>query len=99
MRQASVTAPKEALPTWRAYFARTPRVSRGLGAFHFAWRFFHSAAEMARSICRVSASISIRSPFLTHAIGPPTAASGERCPTTNPWLPPENRPSVINATS
>ena len=29
---------------------------------------------------------------------PPSAASGEICPTTNPCVPPEKRPSVINPT-
>ena len=40
----------------------------------------------------------IASPSRTSASGPPTAASGDTCPTTNPWLPPEKRPSVISAT-
>ena len=32
-------------------------------------------------------------------MGPPEAASGEICPTAIPLVAPENRPSVINATS
>ena len=36
----------------------------------------------------------IRSPSLTKAIGPPSTASGETCPTHSPVLPPLNRPSV-----
>ncbi len=39
------------------------------------------------------------SPSSTNAIKPPSCASGVICPTTNPWVPPENLPSVINATS
>ena len=39
------------------------------------------------------------SPFLTNARLPPVWASGEICPTTKPWVPPENLPSVIRATS
>ena len=41
----------------------------------------------------------IASPFFTIAIGPPANASGVMCPTTNPWVPPLKRPSVISATS
>ena len=44
------------------------------------------------------ASTTIRSPVFNSPMGPPTAASGEICPTTKPWLPPEKRPSVIRAT-
>ena len=46
-----------------------------------------------------SASIVIRSPFCTSAIGPPSWASGVTWPTMKPCEPPENRPSVISATS
>ena len=41
----------------------------------------------------------ITSPFSNNAIGPPSCASGDTCPTTNPCEPPENLPSVIKATS
>ena len=44
------------------------------------------------------ASISIMSPFLSNAIGPPNAASGPTCPTQKPLVAPENLPSVIKAT-
>ena len=36
---------------------------------------------------------------LTNAIGPPACASGETWPMQNPWLPPENLPSVMRAHS
>jgi len=36
---------------------------------------------------------------LMRAMGPPTCASGDTWPTTNPWEPPEKRPSVIRAHS
>ena len=32
------------------------------------------------------------------AIGPPSIASGDICPMHGPLVPPEKRPSVINAT-
>ena len=44
-------------------------------------------------------SMTIRSPSATNAIGPPSTASGATWPTQNPWVPPENRPSVISAAS
>lgn len=46
---------------------------------------------------RSSASISIRSPSSTSAIGPPSTASGLQCPITGPVDAPENLPSVIRA--
>ena len=46
----------------------------------------------------VSASIVILSPSSINPITPPSWASGTLGPTTNPWVPPENRPSVIKAT-
>ena len=48
---------------------------------------------------RPSASIRIRSPSASSAIGPPTNASGAMCPTLMPFVAPLNRPSVISATS
>src|SRR2546430_10550900 len=41
----------------------------------------------------------MRSPSCTRAIGPPTAASGDTWPTTRPYVPPENRPSVMSPTA
>ncbi len=35
----------------------------------------------------------------TKAMGPPSTASGATWPTQNPWVPPENRPSVTRAQS
>ena len=46
-----------------------------------------------------STSTTIRSPSATNAMGPPSTASGATCPTQNPWVPPENRPSVTSAAS
>jgi len=43
-------------------------------------------------------SSSILSPSFTRAMGPPSAASGDMCPTHGPRVPPENLPSVIRAT-
>ena len=39
-----------------------------------------------------------RRPPRRAAIGPPRAASGAMWPIISPWVPPENRPSVISAT-
>ena len=41
---------------------------------------------------------SMMSPSSTTPINPPLYASGVICPTTKPWVPPLNLPSVINAT-
>src|ERR1700676_785801 len=95
----SVTAPKDALLTCRAYFANAPRRAYGFGGDHDLRRRLSSAAPTCKVISRCSASIVMPSPVLTNARGPPCAASGDTCPTTKPWLPPENRPSVISATS
>ena len=45
------------------------------------------------------ASMTMRSPSATNAIGPPSTASGATCPTQKPCVPPENRPSVMSAAS
>ena len=45
-----------------------------------------------------SALILMVSPVFNNPIVPPSCASGVMCPTTKPWVPPENRPSVIKAT-
>ena len=42
-----------------------------------------------------SALILILSPVFNNPIVPPDCASGVICPTTNPCVPPEKRPSVI----
>ena len=39
----------------------------------------------------------ISSPSATSAISPPSAASGETCPTERPEVAPEKRPSVTSA--
>ena len=44
-------------------------------------------------------SITMRSPSATKAMGPPSTASGATWPMQNPWVPPENRPSVSRAQS
>lgn len=46
-----------------------------------------------------SASMTIRSPSSTSAIGPASTASGATWPTQKPCVPPENRPSVTSAAS
>ena len=46
-----------------------------------------------------STSTTMRSPSRTKAMGPPSTASGATWPTQNPWVPPENRPSVTSAQS
>ena len=45
------------------------------------------------------ASMVIRSPSRTSAIGPPSCASGVMWPMMKPCEPPEKRPSVSSATS
>ena len=69
-----------------------------LGISTFDFLEFNSLSDKSTLIVFDSASIVIISPFLTSAIGPPSWASGTMCPTTNPCVPPENLPSVINAT-
>src|SRR6266508_1371949 len=98
-RTHEVTAPSDAEETRRAYFASAPLTYRGAGAFHAARRLAKSASSTSTSMRRFSASISMRSPSRRSAIGPPTSASGETWPTENPFVAPENRPSVISATS
>jgi hypothetical protein len=61
-------------------------------------RFASSSSDTSTSILSRFASMEMRSPSSTSAIGPPSWASGVTCPTMKPWEPPENRPSVINAT-
>ena len=68
----------------------------------FAFHFFLLVANWdlvnLTLIVPFLASISIMSPFLSKAIGPPNAASGPTCPTQKPLVAPENLPSVISAT-
>ena len=79
-----VTAPSDALETLAAYFASTPLVVYGLGAFHARLRAASSFAGTTKVSSRLRASMVMRSPFRTSASGPPNAASGETCPTTKP---------------
>src|SRR5205807_2668297 len=58
-----------------------------------------SSAGTSRSSRRFGTSMVIMSPSRTTAIGPPFAASGATWPIEIPWVAPENRPSVIRATS
>ena len=94
-----VIAPCSAPPTSFAYFASAPVVYRGAGAVHSSRRASSVASSTSSSSERASASIRIRSPSSTNAIGPPMNASGAMCPTLYPFVAPENRPSVISATS
>src|SRR6185369_1899798 len=94
----SVTAPKLALETSFAYLARTPLLYCGFGGRHRSRLRVNSWFERSSCTSPRSASIVIESPSSTSAIVPPTAASGATCPTTIPYVPPENRPSVINPT-
>ena len=97
-RDPSVTAPVLLAETRRAYFARTPEVYRGAGGFHDARRRSISLSgrcSCSRQLLRVNGDAVA---FLHQRNGPPTAASGETWPTTMPYVPPENRPSVINPT-
>src|SRR5690606_18009681 len=96
---AMVTAPSDALDTCARYFASTPSVMSEAGRDQRSRRRASSASVRSTSMRRRSASMVMRSPSSSSAIGPPTAASGDTWPTTNPWLPPEKRPSVISATS
>src|SRR4030095_10895887 len=94
-----VTAPLDAEETRRAYLASAPLWYRGAGACQAARRPATSDSSTSRSMRRFSASISMRSPSRSRAMGPPTNASGEMWPTENPFVAPENRPSVMSATS
>lgn len=70
-----------------------------MGRVQFAFRVARSSSVRLMFTSWVSALIVIWSPSLMRAIGPPSKASGVIWPTTNPWVPPENLPSVIRATS
>ena len=65
----------------------------------FCFLACNSASETFTSNVRFVKSMMISSPSWMSPIGPPAAASGEICPTAIPLVAPENRPSVINATS
>ena len=83
--------------------ARTWRGSRSCSAAREASSSPCAAASSAvvdeSSIVCASASMTMRSPSATNAIGPPSTASGATWPTQNPCVPPENRPSVMSAAS
>ena len=96
---AVVIAPSDAELTSARYFASRPAVTFDLGRTQAARRAASAVSSISMSTRRSLASMQMRSPSSINAIGPPTAASGVTCPTTKPWLPPENRPSVIRATS
>lgn len=90
----------ELTATSRAYLKSTPRSTLNFEfseASHSALRSFCSFSSTSQLIVRVSESMTIRSPSLTSAIGPPTRASGTTWPIINPRLAPEKRPSVIKA--
>src|SRR5262249_4601210 len=76
VRAQSHTAPADADPTKRAYFASAPRSYRGSGAAHDPRRRSSSSTATTRSSRRSARSMTIRSPSRTSAIGPPSAASG-----------------------
>mmetsp|Transcript_43205 Transcript_43205/g.92018 ORF Transcript_43205/g.92018 Transcript_43205/m.92018 type:complete len:209 (-) Transcript_43205:1238-1864(-) len=81
------------------YLYIVPRVYLNGGCTHAAFLRAISASETSMLISNVSASIVTTSPSSSKAIGPPTCASGETCPTQKPCEPPLNRPSVMSATS
>src|SRR5262249_62287165 len=93
-----VTAPCDADLTQWAYFASTPRFSRGGGANHSLPRRASSASSTFTVNSWASASMVTASPSFYSARPPPPHASGSTCPTTNPCVPPEKRPSVISPT-
>src|SRR5207302_7368883 len=82
-----VVAPSDADVTVFAYFASTPRFSRGGGCFHAALRFASSCSLRATDNSFLSASIVTTSPFFKRAIGPPTCDSGQTWPTHMPRVP------------
>ena len=75
-----------------------PFVTVKAGCFQFALRLAISSGATFKVIDLVATLISILSLSLTKPINPPSKASGVTWPTTNPWVPPLNLPSVINAT-
>lgn len=70
----SVTAPREADDTSRAYLASTPDFAFIGGFTHRCARRSNSSSETSKLICCVSLSIVTRSPSSSSAIGPPTCA-------------------------
>src|SRR5260221_2001422 len=72
-----VTAPCEAGPTSAAYFSSTPWAWADFFCFHFFLLLENSFFEISAFKAPAPASMTIRSPVLSSASGPPTAASGE----------------------
>src|SRR6185312_11808653 len=93
---APVTAPRCAEPTCSAYFASTPVTGARFGCL--AFRLRNSETGTWRESVPALASMRMRSPLRTSAIGPPAAASGETWPIIIPRVAPEKRPSVSSAT-
>ena len=71
---------------------------RGVHGFCALRRFAISALESFAEMARFGMSIVISSPFFRRPIRPPSAASGETCPTHAPCVAPLKRPSVMSAT-
>ena len=92
--RARARARRVAARTWparRACSAAPARCQRGAAARELGVGDVRAAAV---SVC---ASMVIESPSCTSAIVPPAYASGATWPTTMPQVPPEKRPSVIEA--
>ena len=74
-------APSEAEAASFAYMRSQPSGASGTGARQSLSRAFISSAESAAEIFFFVMSIVIRSQSRSAASGPPSAASGEMCPT------------------
>ena len=77
-------APKLADLTLSAYLASTPFFGVLTGFFQLDSLLKISSSLTFNDSSSLSASIKILSPSSIRAINPPSAASGETCPTTNP---------------
>src|SRR3989338_2321436 len=91
-------APVFADVTILAYLARYPFVIFGGMGVHFFFLSLKVFSSTSNSIFLSGILMAILSPSSISAIGPPSIASGEMCPIHGPCVPPENLPSVINAT-
>ena len=84
-------APSDAEATIAVYFPRTPRSPAPLSeCLQSAIVFILVDYKLNSVFDRINLDYVL---LFTMPIGPPLAASGVICPTSNPWLPPENRPS------
>jgi hypothetical protein len=86
-----VTAPRDALLTCLRILGQRAAARIGFGrhpGLAAALQFGRTDVQGDLATLRINRDLIAR---LDQASGPPSAASGDTCPTTKPWLPPEKR--------